>query len=415
MIRMRKSSAVIIVAMISSLIFSSCSFTKILNNGQPLSASLSEEELARIITLSVQDADNVASCFSSIPSSQLDSVTYSTFAEYTSILRTMVKGRGEVKAFRILPEQLKTSIFEDVSKSCGIDVTEVYPNEDLVEIICDDDSDQKVYFPLFSGDSFRLDGKAMSDTIASYNYLFHYMNMVYDSNSAALVSIMDPSYTDDIYIDSVMRSKAEYVIDYYSKFVSSGYDDIKVSMASPCLVRFNLPKVMNGKGDVFTKDVSLVNRNGDFFIEDKMPLNPTNKTIFLYGGSTQAFAVGDTLTLAKVKEKLGEPLFVVSHQDPKSGLERVVVCYDGMDLAFDASYDESGNWTGNLVSIRIFGKSTFTVDNSVYVGMNISELMLIYPFVDEYDYVFEYEDESGKRTISFELDDNGNIVSIVMR
>ena len=401
--------------MISSLVFSSCSFAKIIKNGQPLNASLSEEELARIVTLSVQDADNVASCFSSIPSSQLDSVTYSTFAEYTKILRTMVKGRGKVKAFRILPENLKTTIFEETSELCGIDVTEVYPNEDLVEIVCDDDSDQKVYFPLITGDAFSLDGKAMSDTIASYNYLFHYMNMVYDSNSAALVSIMDPAYTDDIYIDSVMRSKAEYVIDYYSKFVSSGYDDIKVSMASPCFVKFNLPKVMNGKGDVFTKDVSIVNRNGDFFIEDTMPLNPTNKTIFLYGGSKRSFAVGDSLTLAKVKETLGEPLFVVSHQDAKSGRERVVVCYDGMDLAFDATYDESGSWTGNLVSIRIFGKSAFTVDNSVYVGMNISELMLIYPFVDEYGYVFEYEDESGKRSISFELDDKGNIVSIVMR
>lgn len=415
MIRMRKSVAVIITAAVMSFVFSSCSVAKIFNNGQPLNASLSEEELARIITLSVQDKDNVASGFSSIPASQLDSVTYSTFAEYTNILRTMIKGRGAVTAFRVLPDDIKASIFEKVSNACGIDVAETYPNEDLIEIICNDDSDQKVYFPLLRTDNVSLDGKAMSDTIASYNYLFHYMNMVYDLNSAALVSILDPSYTEDIYIDSVMRSKADYVIDYYTKFVSSGYDDIKVSMASPCLVRFNLPKVKNGNGDVFTKDVSIINRNGDFFIDDKMPLNPDNKQIFLFGGSTRAFAVGDTLTMSKVKDTLGEPLFVVSHQDPKSGMERVVVCYNGMDLAFDATFDETGNWNGTLVSIRIFGKGDFTVDNSVYVGMNISELMLIYPFVDEYDYVFEYEDGSGKRTISFELDDLGNIVNILMR
>ena len=42
---MRKSVAVIITAAVMSFVFSSCSVAKIFNNGQPLDASLSEEEV----------------------------------------------------------------------------------------------------------------------------------------------------------------------------------------------------------------------------------------------------------------------------------------------------------------------------------------------------------------------------------
>ena len=47
--------------------------------------------------------------------------------------------------------------------------------------------------------------------------------------------------------------------------------------------------------------------------------------------------------------------------------------------------------------------------------MNISELLVIYPFIDDYDYKIGYEDENGQRTVAFERDDLGNIIGIVMK
>ncbi|MCR4670973.1 MAG: hypothetical protein K5643_07275 [Saccharofermentans sp.] len=415
MTRARKSIAVIITAMITSLMLTSCSFVKILNNGQPLEQSISEHELARLLTFSIKKPGNVASYFSSIPASQLDSVSYSTFAEYTTILRNMSKGRGDITAFRILGDKDRNKIVDEVSKNSGIDVNEVYPDEDIVEIIYDDDSEQNVYFPLKRGENASLDGKAMADTIASYNYIFHYMNMVYHSNSKALVSILEPVYSDDIYIDSVIRNKADHIIDYYSEYVTSGYDDIKVSFVSPCLLKISLPKVDNGKGKKYSKEVSIINRNGEFLIEDKMPVNPTNEKLYLYKGDKKTVTAGDVLSPDDVRSRLGEPLFTVSRPNEKTGMDRIVMCYNGMDLAFEAAYDESGNWTGSLYSIRIFGQGDYKVDNGASVGMNISELMVIYPFIDDYDYMIEYEDENGKRSVSFERDDFGNIVSIIMK
>ena len=393
----------------------SCSFFKIINNGQPLNSSMSVDELARLVTLSVQKPDSVASSFSSIPTWQLDSVSYSTFSEYTNILRELTKGRGDVVAFKPLNEQEKAVLDEEISDICGIRMDDMYPNQELMEIICDDDSEQKIFFPLKNGDTVSLDGKAMEDTIASYNYMFHYMDMVYNSNTSALTSILAPMYSDDIYIDSVIRSKAEYIIDYYSKYVKSGYDDISISLAMPCLVRITLPKVDNGKGELMAKEVSLINRYGSIFVDDKMPLNPSGTKTVMCRGEQKTFSVGDVLTQSAVEERLGKPLYTVSRTDYSTGTKRIVMCYKGLNLALDVIYDDAGKWNGTLTSIRIFGEGNYTVDNSVYVGMNISELMLVYPFIDEYDYVYEYEDENGSRNISFELDDLGNIITVIMK
>ena len=415
MARRVRTIPVIITSAFMAFMMTSCSFVKIINNGQPLNSSLSEDELARLVTQSVQKSDKVASSFSSIPSWQLDSVSYSTFAEYTNILREITKGRGDITSFRFLNEEEKGALDEEISDACRINMNDIYPNEDLVEIICDDDSDQKVYFPLKKGDTVTLDGKAMADTIASYNYVLHYMSMVYDSNSSALVSILAPMYTDEIYIDSVIRSKAEHIIDYYSKYAMSGYDDITISLATPCLVRLSLPKIRNANGEIFAKEINIINRYGSFYIEDKMPVNPQNKRVFLYNDGQKSFAVGDVLTRDKVVDKLGKPLYELSREDTKTGLSRVVMSYKGMNLAFDATFNDAGEWTGTLASIRIYEQGIYKVDDSAYVGMNISELMLVYPFVDDYDYVYEYDDESGHRTVVFDRDELGNIITILMK
>ncbi|MBO4603736.1 MAG: hypothetical protein J5657_00385, partial [Clostridiales bacterium] len=77
--------------------------------------------------------------------------------------------------------------------------------------------------------------------------------------------------------------------------------------------------------------------------------------------------------------------------------------------------DNTGNWTGTLYSIRIFGQGDYRVDDGASIGMNISELLVIYPFIDDYDYKIGYEDENGQRTVAFERDDLGNIIGIVMK
>lgn len=413
--RLRILPVIILTAL---MVFSvtACSFKKAFNNGQPFNnTALSCDELARIVTLSVQKPDSVASCFSSIPESQLDSVSYSTFSEYTNILRELIKGKGEVVAFKPLNDSEKASIDKEIIETCGINMNDMYPNQKLIEIICDGDSEQKVYFPVKNGDTVTLDGKAIADTIASYNYIFHYMDMVYGSNSSALVSILAPMYSDDIYIESVIKAKAKYVIDYYSNYVRSGYDDISISLAMPCLVRLTLPKVDNGKGDLVAKEVNIINRYGTYYIEDNMPLNPSGITSYLYKNDVKLFAVGQELDQSKVEEKLGKPLYVVNRVDYSSGTKRLVMCYKGLNLAFDVMFDESGQWSGTLNSIRIFEQGEYSVDKSAYVGMNISELMLVYPFIDEYEFNYRYENENGARSVSFQRDEAGNIVTVLMK
>jgi hypothetical protein len=94
----------------------------------------------------------------------------------------------------------------------------------------------------------------------------------------------------------------------------------------------------------------------------------------------------------------------------------MVVNFDGVSLKFKVEYEDYSHtdWNGTLESVRIYRDSAYTVSNVVYEGMNLSELMLIYPMIDETGFVYSYEYEDNDYEMSFTYDDNYNITSVIV-
>ena len=74
---------------------------------------------------------------------------------------------------------------------------------------------------------------------------------------------------------------------------------------------------------------------------------------------------------------------------------------------------ENGQWTSGRLSSVVFRKQTvFSLSEDLYIGMNISELLLVYPMFDECGYTGSFKNGDGEFTLSFEFDEYGNVSTI---
>ena len=95
-------------------------------------------------------------------------------------------------------------------------------------------------------------------------------------------------------------------------------------------------------------------------------------------------------------------------------LYRLVAVYDGVTIAFNVRYtsDDKTAWEGDIVSIKLFGDGDYTIGSNIYYRMNLSELMLIYPVIDEYGFIYSYVYDGETYNMTFEYDENYNITQI---
>ena len=83
-----------------------------------------------------------------------------------------------------------------------------------------------------------------------------------------------------------------------------------------------------------------------------------------------------------------------------------------MTIRLDAEI-ENGQWTsGRLTSVVFRKQSAFTLTEDLYIGMNISELLLVYPMFDECGYTGSFKNGDGEFALSFEFDEYGNVSTI---
>ena len=86
-------------------------------------------------------------------------------------------------------------------------------------------------------------------------------------------------------------------------------------------------------------------------------------------------------------------------------------------LRFEGSPSADGTWnSGRLVAVSVYHNNadspSATFDGRLFVGMNISELLLVYPMIDETGYVYTFETAEGTYKLEFEFDENKNVKKI---
>ena len=394
--------------------------------------NLSEQDLARLVINAIVDDTQVSDSFSEIPDPQLDGLTYTAFYEYVAILRTVSASHGELTSFRILSEEEESEYFAKASDSdYEIKSLDDYGELDVIELCYENDLDPQYpcRFVLREREdgTYSLAGDYVSDSIVAYDYVSHYFTMIEDNNTDALSAIIGPIYPDSLYITSVITSKANFVIDYYKLKVMSSVDDYKLGFLSPVMVTFIIPETLgNDNVSVQSHNVSLfVEPDGTTFIKDVIPSND-GEQLFLCREGEKLVTCGEEYSFQDIVELLGNPVSSVtdgkvvdSYTDDDDVLHLlydVVLNFDGISLKFKVEYgdDFHSSWSGVLESIRLYRDSDYTISGIVYQGMNLSELMLIYPMIDEFGYVYSYQYEDEDYEMTFAYDENYNITSVIV-
>lgn len=388
---------------------------KFLNNLTGLNVStkhLSEAELARLMTNAIISDANVADCYAGIPSSQLDDLSYSMFSEYCSILRKCSQKHGTADSFRILTEEEKHEYFQSInSANEEYRMIEYYGNLDVVELCYSKDKSPdapQVRFMIADhGSDYAIPRKYIVDSMLAYYYINHYFEMIDNENVDGLEAIIKSAYNSDIYLNSVIRAKADYIANYYRLKVKTGMADYELKLLSPTHVTYVIPEVFSTDGtSIRSKTVDLRLKNdGEYTLEDHIPATVREVRFGKEGGTR--LRMGSTYTFSEIRKILGSPRVATTTSD------LVILVYDGATIRLDAEISEDGQWsTGRLSSILLREDNGYMFGDDLYIGMNISELLLVYPMFDECGYTGSFKNGDGEFVLDFEFDDYGNVANI---
>lgn len=421
-VMVRKAGAVILaVAILFSL--SSCNIIqRIQKRFDKSSEDISKQELARLVSSAIMDKENVADSYSSIPERQLDGMSYSIFYQYCDILRTMSSRHGNITAFRFLTDEETAKFYSDSDKKAGENAVSMksYSGLTMVELIYEEDYDKAnpCRFALqYKNGGYTLANDYATKAVEAYDYMSHYFKMISDGNTAGLESIIKPMLTDDIYISSVVTSKASYLIDYYKLHVKSSVREYKLKTFLPTLVSYEIPETIDASGEnIISRTVNLFRRNdGAFYIEDTF-VSKGNEVSFCLG-ETPVLHCGLTYSRADIITLLGDPVIEMPGSSDSNGMTDIIMAFNGVMLRFEGTASADGTWSSaRLVAISVYHNNAdspaATFDGRLFVGMNISELLLVYPMIDETGYVYTFETAEGTYKLEFEFDENKNVKKI---
>lgn len=392
---------------------SGCKFINNLTHGLNVAQKpLSEAELARLITNAVLSESNVADCYASIPSSQLDDLSYSMFSEYCSILRKCSQKHGTADSFKILSESEKEEYFSTIdTPGEEYRTIDYYGDLDVVELCYQKDKDpgsSPVRFIIARhGSSCSMAGKYIVDSMLAYSYINHYFEMIDDGNVDGLEAIIKSAYNSDIYLNSVIHAKADCIAEYYRLKVKTSTPDYELKIFSPTHISYVIPEVFSTDGNsILSKTVELrMKEDGKYLLDDDIPATVRELRFSKEGGGR--LRMGSTYNLSEIRKNLGNPKFTTTTSDT------VIIVYDGATLRLESDISQDGTWSsGRLSSILLRKDNEFSFSDDLFVGMNVSELLLVYPMFDECGYTGSFKNGDGEFVLSFEFDDYGNVESI---
>lgn len=412
----RALAAVLCVAMLAGLSVSAtgCKFINNITNGFSVSNNyLSETELARLMTNAIISDKNVADCYAKVPNSQLGGLSYSMFSEYCSILRKCSQEHGSVESFRILDDSEKSTYFAMIDSYGNDDCQSVekYGDMDVIELCYVDDKKpdgSPVRFTISQdGDKYSLAGDYIIDSMLAYSYINHYFEMIDNENIDGIEAIIKSTYASDIYMNSVIHAKADYISEYYKMKVKTSKSDYKLKLIAPTHVTYLIPEVFTEDGDsLISKTVELhMQSDGTFGIIDKVPAMMNE--VRLYKNGDSKLRMGSTYTPNELYNLLGNPIFAAYDDNC------VILTYNGMTIRLEAEISSNHQWSaGRLISIVLRSDNDFSLGEELYVGMNVSELLLVYPMFDECDFTGTFENGDGEFALTVQFDDYGNVSRI---
>ena len=365
------------------------------------------QELTRLIISSINDKKNTADAYSMIPTSQLDGLSYSYFYAYMDILRELSKqdNKGNVVSFRVIENDecqsiLGQELFSKYGRTVGAELLYSSPSLYPVYIFFHEDMDGNV----------SLSSSWVTSIINIYNYGNHYFTMLEDGNADGVVTILSPGLTDMAYTSEAVYSRAMKLCEFYRIRVMSDRSDYEITRLVPGEMIVRIPETVADDAASFEDHIVTLTmlNNGNYHIDDSIHVELDQNLTYLMRGDERLIKVGADYSYSDLVSLMGNPSSL--NADTVNG--RVMVIYNGLVLRFDGEVASADSWTGKLTSVRILSNSAYTLGYYLYVGMNRTQLLVAYPFIDDSNYELSFINGTSLYDVTFTFDESGIVNNI---
>ena len=389
-------------------VMSSCNIIDLADRIKESSETISGAEIARLMIDAVNNKNNVAESYSSIPEKQREGLSFSYFTEYIDILRNMSKNNGTIDSFRFLTSKEMDAL--DIDDGYEVVLFEYSEDPEAMPVY--------IYLDVNSEGVTYLSNETISDIISIWNYSDHYFTMMEEQNIEGIYTLLNPIYSEEELSDEAIYARASALSDFYYTRVRSSRADYEISKLTPDAMTIVIPEIISEDGESYTEHtVEIVkNYSRDMYeIDDTIPLETDPYLTYLVNGSTKLVHCGNSYTSTIINNTVGKPTYISHGLDgidmrlAENGEDieyehKILVNYPGLILVFEG-YGNDEKWDGELTGFRLYDTTDVTVGYNVYIGMPKSELQSVYPFIDLYDSELTYSAPEADYSIVFEFDD----------
>ncbi len=384
-------------------------FDRIHATMDPKADFISAQEIVRLLVTAIDDPNQLADSYASIPEEQRNDISYSNYFEYITILRSFSDGNGKIKSFRFLDDEENSkhldSIYNKLASNIEVDdyytVFSQYGDVRTVEFEYSSETDYPVYMYLDVVDGYAyLSHDLVSQLISTYNYMQQYFNLLEDEKADGISALLSAGNVPVKYADEVLLARANYIIDFYKFRVKNNADQFILVAANPFYVEYNIPEVFSSDGnDIYERNIyAFRNTDGVISITDVFEQETDVNVVTVDVSDTKYLRCGleyDYSAIVRICGKKPNSMYlkddVVSVVYDKEGnpIEKklLLVSYNGMNLTFIVNYTSDENWIGELSSIRLYGSHSDYSVCGIHVGDPEISIIKTFPMITfgEYD------------------------------
>lgn len=381
--------------------------------------NLDRQSLTRELVSCVTDPDKIQYVYNLIPPDQLDGMSFSAFDAYIRALSRIIPSKAEVTSFRFL---------SDSERKDKIDGIRSYTNEfdDLlqdtypVELIYKDemDTDQPIYLYIQEdvGGTPYLSSRWVSGCMQIYDVAALYFQALEEQKTDAVAELLEAGQVpeDGILSSQVVDYKTKELAEYYRIKVQSDYSEYRILVFDLGQFLFVQPKVLDaGSQEYQTRTVRFV-RNGinGVSIKDSVSKDIESQSLYLYHLGKKTIKIGDRADSKQFGELFGDPIMVARLPAADTTLnptadKEISIYYSSATVTVLGNLYSDDTWDGRIVRIRLRTTGQdYSLGTSIKAGMTRDELLMLYPFADQTDYVLETTIDEQRYEMTFTFADD---------
>lgn len=435
-VRLRAAASVLLILFLS-LSLCSCSsvsdfFTKVKNNiigGEPVKTEpIDQTNFARLLVSCLSDSNQIQTVYSSIPLSQLDNLSLSTFEKYIRLLSRLDDGLGPLVSFQIMGDK-DLEVLRDniIQKLPGQEELILKTVPVLLEFEnASDAKDVLIYFQEREDGTAYLSEEWVGKCLELYDFSELYFNSIETQNVDAVYSLIAESFEgrDYTFSSQTIYLKVEEMCRYYLLRVLPEFEGYRIRSVDIAGILFEQPNVLDEDLKQYdSREVEILrNQSEGIVVSDVMSNSLAVRDYYLYFGENRTIRIGDRANSANFVTLFGEPEMTtigakagtVYDDMGEPQTERIItVDYPDATITVRGLVDSNGAWDGIVTRIRIRSEvSQFAIGNVIHPGMTREAFMEMYPFADQTDYILSAETDGQLYQLEVRFNQgNGDVVT----